>query len=467
TLAGTSGTVKISALSDLGYSLERALQVLATSELSEGEQLMVGEAIDTMEAMVAGVVELRVPQPVPALIALLDRVGEGAEAAPRAPEPDKAAAPAAPEYVADLDFDTVELTPPAAEAAAPESEAAPALDELDLEVTLERRQRRLDDDLDPELMQIFLDEAHELVPSVGAAMRDWRDNPDNPALGQALQRVLHTLKGSSRMAGAMAIGELTHHMETRVENALAVKTLPAALFQDLETSWDRMGVLFERLQKPEAAEPAAPAPAAPAPAAPAPKAPAPEQAKPAAAAGPTKAPAPQEPASKPAEAAPVAPKPVPPSEREMQPKALLRVRADVVDRLVNEAGEVAIARSRIEGEMRTLKGAMQELTDNVARLRAQLREIEIQAESQMQSRQELAKETQRNFDPLEFDRFTRFQEVTRLMAESVSDVSTVHANLVNSVDETEKALLAQARLNRDLQQDLMRVRMVPFGSLQE
>jgi chemosensory pili system protein ChpA (sensor histidine kinase/response regulator) len=53
------------------------------------------------------------------------------------------------------------------------------------------------------------------------------------------------------------------------------------------------------------------------------------------------------------------------------------------------------------------------------------------------------------------------------MAESVNDVSTVHANLVNTVDETEKALLAQARLNRDLQQDLMRVRMVPFGSLQE
>jgi chemosensory pili system protein ChpA (sensor histidine kinase/response regulator) len=468
TLAGTSGTVKISALSDLGYSLERALQVLATSELSEGEQLMVGEAIDTMEAMVAGVVELRVPQPVPALIALLDRVGEGAEGAPRAPESDKAAAPAAPADLAGLDFDAPELAVPAAEPGPTEAEAAPegALDELDLEVTLERRQRRLDDDLDPELMQIFLDEAHELVPAVGAAMRDWRDNPDNPALGQALQRVLHTLKGSSRMAGAMAIGELTHHMETRVENALAVKTLPAALFQDLETSWDRMGVLFERLQSPGAAEPAAPAPAPVAPAAPTPKAPAPEEAMPAAVA-PAKAPAPAVPATKPADAAPAAPKPVPPSEREMQPKALLRVRADVVDRLVNEAGEVAIARSRIEGEMRTLKSAMQELTDNVLRLRAQLREIEIQAESQMQSRLELAKETQREFDPLEFDRFTRFQEVTRLMAESVNDVSTVHGNLVNTVDETEKALLAQARLNRDLQQDLMRVRMVPFGSLQE
>jgi len=82
----------------------------------------------------------------------------------------------------------------------------------------------------------------------------------------------------------------------------------------------------------------------------------------------------------------VATKVVPLAERELQPKALFAVRADIVDRLVNEAGEVAIARSRIEGEMRAVKAAMQELTDNVLRLRAQLREIEIQAESQMQSR---------------------------------------------------------------------------------
>jgi chemosensory pili system protein ChpA (sensor histidine kinase/response regulator) len=444
TLAGTSGTVKISALSDLGYALERVLQVLATSELSEAEQLLVGEAIDTLEAMVAGVIELRVPQPVPELIALLERVGEGASAVRGTTVAEGSAAQATPshdqEAQPEIEPETALGEPALAE---------PAGDDLDLEITLERRQRRLDDDLDPELMQIFLDEAHELVPSVGSALRDWRGSPDNPALGQALQRVLHTLKGSARMAGAMAMGELTHHMETRVENALALKSLPAALFEDLETSWDRMGVLFDRLQKPGSAE---------------------------AGAAPVETPS-AAPVQKPAAALAVvpptaakpepAPKPVPPSEREIQPKALLRVRADVIDRLVNEAGEVAIARSRIEGEMRTLKGAMQELTDNVVRLRAQLREIEIQAESQMQSRLELAKETQRNFDPLEFDRFTRFQEVTRLMAESVSDVSTVHGNLVNSVDETEKALLAQARLNRDLQQDLMRVRMVPFGSLQE
>ncbi len=440
TLAGTSGTVKISTLSDLGYALEKALQKLATSELSEDEQSLVGEAIDTIETMVASVVELRVPRAVPELVARLEHIGEQAGVSGEATTPEeREATPQSP------------LSREAVEELAETEAGDSSLDDLDLDITLERRQRRLDDDLDPELLQIFIDEAQELVPSVGAAMRDWRDSPANSALGQALQRVLHTLKGSARMAGAMALGELTHHMEARVENAMSVKTLPSALFEELETSWDRMGYLFEQLQKPRAPEGDLPAFAAP-----------PEPAA-VALEAPEGVPEPAPLAGAPAAAA----KPVPLAERELQPKALLRVRADVVDRLVNQAGEVAIARSRIEGEMRALKGAMQELTDNVLRLRAQLREIEIQAESQMQSRQELARESMREFDPLEFDRFTRFQEVTRLMAESVSDVSTVHGNLVNAVDETEKALLAQARLNRDLQQDLMRVRMVPFGSLQE
>jgi chemosensory pili system protein ChpA (sensor histidine kinase/response regulator) len=432
TLAGTAGTLKIVALSDLGYALERALQKLATSELSEEEQTLVGEAVGTIETMVESAIEMRVPSAVPELIARLDGVGaQAAVLQDLLPEEEAGIARTSSAITLEETAD--------AEATAAESLDFASEEAETEELSLERRQRRLDDDLDPELLQIFLDEAHELVPAVGAALRDWRDHPDNPALGQALQRVLHTLKGSARMAGAMALGELTHHMETRAENAQSAKTLPATLFEELETSWDRMGMLFEQLQKPRApAEKAGPG--AP-------------PGKPSGAASEVKSKA--------------LPATVPPAEREIQQKAVLRVRAEVVDRLVNEAGEVAIARSRIEGEMRALKAAMQELTDNVVRLRSQLREIDIQAESQMQSRLELAREAKREFDPLEFDRFTRFQEVTRLMAESVNDVSTVHANLVNTVDETEKALLAQARLNRDLQQDLMRVRMVPFGSLQE
>jgi chemosensory pili system protein ChpA (sensor histidine kinase/response regulator) len=135
--------------------------------------------------------------------------------------------------------------------------------------------------------------------------------------------------------------------------------------------------------------------------------------------------------------------------------------------LVNEAGEVSIARSRIEGDLRSIKGALFEFTENVNRMRAQLRDIEIQAESQMQSRISLAQETETSFDPLEFDRFTRFQELTRMMAESVNDVATVHQNLLKAVGESEAATTAQARLTRALQANLMRIRMVPFASVSE
>ncbi len=226
------------------------------------------------------------------------------------------------------------------------------------------------------------------------------------------------------MTGAMAVGEITHHMESRVEAALAAGHAQANLHDELEASFDRAVRLLDNLRQPVSADVPGAATAGP---------------------------------EAPAQAAP---------RDDALAAAMLRVRADVVDRMVNQTGEIAIARSRIEGELRLLKAAMQELTDNVVRLRGQLREIEIQAESQMQSVAADA-HNKEGFDPLEFDRFTRFQELTRMMAESVNDVQSVHQNLNRAVDGTDAALAAQGRLNRELQQDLMRVRMVAFSTLSE
>ena len=156
-----------------------------------------------------------------------------------------------------------------------------------------------------------------------------------------------------------------------------------------------------------------------------------------------------------------------PSSRRRGARAMLRVRADIIDRLVNEAGEVAIARARIEGELRALKANLLELTGSVIRLRTQVREIEIQAESQIQSRLMQVGERPEGFDPLEFDRYTRFQELARSLAEGVNDVSTVQQSLLKNLDVADAALLAQGRLARDVQQQLFSIRTVPFGSLSE
>ena len=474
TLGGIAGTVQIEPLRALGHTFERALQQLSLSELSESEQDLVREALETIESMVDEAIARRMPELRVDLAARLEQAGSPAQ-----PEPEPEWLP---EEEAGLERDSVEtplapagvegmvtLADPALEAAAAEDDlppqpqsaatsAAPDRSNLSAAEAAERRRRRIDDDLSAQVLPVFLEEAHELVPLIGAALRDWRGNPGHAGLGTALQRLLHTLKGGARMAGAMSIGELSHHMETRVEQAMTLDSLPASLFEDLETSVDRMGMLYERLSRPGVIEASVEGRTA-------------DRVDNSAAVSPgqgenTAA------TSSPAMAMIGRDRAGPGAARSAAigepPRApMLRVPADAIDRLVNEAGEVAIARSRIESEMRSLKGAMQELTDNVQRLRTQLREIEIQADSQMQSLQHEVETAGEEFDPLEFDRFTRFQEVTRLMAESVNDVQTVHQNLMNSINETDAALLAQARLNRDLQHDLMRVRMVPFASLSE
>jgi chemosensory pili system protein ChpA (sensor histidine kinase/response regulator) len=148
-------------------------------------------------------------------------------------------------------------------------------------------------------------------------------------------------------------------------------------------------------------------------------------------------------------------------------QSTVRVRSSQIERMITEAGEVNITRARIAGEVQQMRTAMHDLSENLERLRGQLRDIEFQAEVQMSSRMEAARTSEQSFDPLEFDRFTRFQELTRMMAESVNDVATVQRSMGRTLDGAEDALAAQARLAHDLQDDLLRTRMVEFEAISE
>ena len=305
------------------------------------------------------------------------------------------------------------------------------------------------DEIDEQLLPIFLEEAVDLNQNISAQLRAWRAAPSSVEPVRVLARLLHTLKGSARMAGAMRLGEITHGLETRVEDASRLGSVTPELIDELDSAFDAVQQIIERLQKGETLDQVAP---------PTPEVPV-EAAASVVVHEAVATPAPDRRADR-LRMHETEPEVDPASQR-----AMLRVRADLVDRLVNQAGELSIARSRIEGEMRGLKDSLLDLTENVIRLRRQLREVEIQAESQMQSRTAQTEETRTEFDPLEFDRFTRFQELTRMMAESVNDVATVQQNLLKTLDDANAAIVAQARLNRDLQQELMSVRMVPFASL--
>ncbi len=314
------------------------------------------------------------------------------------------------------------------------------------------------DDVDKQVLPIFLEEAAELFPQASEQLRLWRKKPGDVHPVQGLKRTLHTFKGSARMAGAMRLGELTHLMESRLPENEALGRATPTLLDTLDNDLDHIAFVLDRLHKGETNSPLpwlSPETTSPPVEEIAPPPPDVEAKAPVVATLPVGA------FAAPASVA------APPAVETEGARALLRVRADLIDRLVNEAGEVAIARARVEGELRSLKSNLLELTGSVIRLRSQVREIEIQADSQIQSRMSMASEAAEGFDPLEFDRFTRFQELTRGIAEGVNDVSTVQQSLLKNLDEADAALLAQARLSRDVQQQLFSIRTVPFGSLSE
>ncbi len=299
------------------------------------------------------------------------------------------------------------------------------------------------DELDVDLLPVFLAEGGDLLPAIGAQLRALAARPNDRDVARGLMRQMHTVKGSARMAGAMRLGEVVHDMETRIEASMHLADVPPQLIEDLHVAYDRAMSLFEGLQSGKEAALAA-TPAAP-------------ETKPLI----ETAELHREPLATEEIATTMAALPA------AQTATYIRVRADVLDKLVDHAGEVSIARAKLENEVTTLRGGIVDLTENIQRLRSQLREVEIQADAQIQARSDQLSRESAAFDPLEYDRYTRLQELTRMLRESVEDVAMVQSNMLKGLQMADADLTSQGRLTRELQQQLMRVRLVTFANVSE
>lgn len=392
TLAGVSRTVGMAAPAELAAALEAWLEPMTPrlAQWNRAQLHLFDQALQSLQGMLREVANRRMARAATWLCSQLQQAAQAQQTQVAT--------------VAEVAETAVAASPAAAEVG-PESAPPPQAGAID-----------------PQLLEVFMLEADELMPAVGQHLRNWREQPLGTAAQQALQRALHTLKGSARMAGADVLGNQLHELETQIIKVAGRKKPAAASFTGLFRQYDLINDQLQDLRLRAEAQGAAGAGAAAE-------------------------------SMRPDDGTAVSP--------------MMRVRADVLDTLVNEAGEISIARTRIERQMETFKQALLELTDSVIRLRAQLREVEIEAETQMQSRLSQVEQAHEAFDPLEFDRYTRFQELTRMMAESAHDVATIQQGLLYNLNETEAALLEQARMTRELQQGLMRTRMVRFGSIAE
>ncbi|MHC8317304.1 Hpt domain-containing protein [Pseudomonas sp. LB3P31] len=293
---------------------------------------------------------------------------------------------------------------------------------------------------DPELLEIFLEEGFDIIENSGAALVRWQAEPANRQEVENLLRDLHTLKGGARMVEIAPIGDLAHELEFLYEglSAGALKPTPA-MFGLLQSSHDRLAQMLDAARAGQRLPPA-------------------DQliesirncSHPTVLEEPVPAPA--------------LLKPEPPA---LQPDAgadMVKVSAELLDDLVNLAGETSIFRGRIEQQVSDARVALSEMETTIERMRDQLRRLDTETQGRILSRQQVDAEHlgYEEFDPLEMDRHSQLQQLSRALFESASDLLDLKETLDRRNQDAENLLQQQGRINTELQEGLMRTRMVPF-----
>lgn len=393
---------------------------------------------------------------------------------------------------------------------------------------------------DPEIAEIFSEEAAEILEGADAALERETDGKLGDSALAELQRYLHTLKGGARMAGLMAVGDFSHDIET-----LLVRMAVGELDQDanrldlVQASIDELHRLRDQIEQGICAEPAAEPvrrlqasltgavieelisveetePAEAADSVVASEDAAVEDIDVSAAEAeaeieaareaevvaeselelepetePTEdltvedreeeIPITEEPLSLPAAdqlgdlareldqpakpgagdlAALIPAAPTEPAAKERREFA--RVDPAVLENLLNAAGEVSIFHSRLSQQLGQIGFNLEELGQTVIRLREQLRSLEMATEAQIIYQHQSEASADEPFDPLSLERYSKIQQLSRALGETTSDVASLKDLLHNLTGDTEALLVQQARTAAELQDGLMRTRMVPF-----
>lgn len=305
----------------------------------------------------------------------------------------------------------------------------------------------LEDELDLDIYEISKPEVEETLANISPLLDAINENGLPNEEIQKLKRYLHTLKGSVRMAGANKVGMVAHRLEslldyvqTRSVNIFVMKDIlekevgkitflmnNVMIELDAKTrKWlDDVQIVSDNvLEDIDIADIV----------------------------------------TMEGKSSVIKVQQLPISSRREQ-RQVIRVFSDVLDNAVNEAGEIRLSRTALEGTVVNNRRGLTDLKDSSVKIIKMLRELEIQAETQIQARQELLGDSGANFDPLEFDRFTRLQELTRLMNEAVIDI----ADTVNTLEDLNKlqetTISQQAVFTNGLLDTLMKVRLIPLETI--
>ncbi|WP_445115166.1 Hpt domain-containing protein [Acinetobacter sp. WZC-1] len=305
----------------------------------------------------------------------------------------------------------------------------------------------------------YAEEAEQLLAEAAILLKQWFDQRNNRSLLLKLQRIAHSLKGGARMIRLEPASEIAYALENAFEQ-FAVHNFSLSTYDTLlETafSWLRGAILNQdvqhfdglkhRLNQIEYIDVSA-----------------------GHSAGLTR---PELWSDQQAAAFVQGDGSEPPSMlgewdqmlHTEQNNEMIRISADLIEKMIDLSGENAINRSRIEMDLSQLGNTLSDMELAIQRLADQLRRMEGELESQIMAKHGDLSARYTDFDPLEMDQYSSLNQLSKSLAESASDLVDFRSTLAEKIRDTEGLLLQQSRVQAEIQDSLMRTRLVPFSGL--
>lgn len=342
----------------------------------------------------------------------------------------------------------------------------------------EEAQKRelLESTADQEIVSLFLEEAEELLQNTENSIQAWASEPKNPEFQDQIQRYLHTIKGGARLSGLKMMGNAAHEFESYlIESERNNISVDSDFFETVNGYYDLLSQMFEfissgvkagmlpgedkneieeqnlheenNIEAIKLAE------------------------------GSEQKTTKSSEQVRESEAIILANKEFKKmqkaqsesQERAAQkagPQEMVRVAADLLESMINLAGETSISRARVEKEVSDFSHILEEMGMTIEKVQELLRRLNQETEEQILSGHEVAGgDTYVDFDPLEMDRYSQLHQLSRSMSESAVDLLELRDAMIDKTRETETILLQQSRINTELQEGLMSSRLVPLSRL--
>src|SRR5690606_36211453 len=83
-------------------------------------------------------------------------------------------------------------------------------------------------EIDDEIRDVFIEEVQEEIDNLRTQFPQWRAKPDDLEQVKPIRRSFHTLKGSGRLVGALALGEFSWKVESMLNRVLDRSIGPSA-----------------------------------------------------------------------------------------------------------------------------------------------------------------------------------------------------------------------------------------------